>query len=133
MSSAKVELNGKVFDNPAPLLVKAANRALLDIAVMGAVRVQSQMTGPGEGRVTGRLRGAVAGHIVSSLHAQIDAGEARFGRNIEYAAWVEGVDKRNKYSRFQGHFFFRNVYQWLSRGPKEVKEMMRTAIYEAFS
>ena len=127
-----MELKGKVFDDPARRLVTAANRGLLDIAVMGAVRVQMQMTEPGHGRVSGYLRGRVAGHIVSSLHAQIDAGEARFGRNVNYAAWVEGVDKRNKTSRFRGHFFFRNVYQWLSKGPKEVKEMFQNAIYEEF-
>ncbi|ANS03211.1 hypothetical protein [uncultured Mediterranean phage uvDeep-CGR2-KM18-C74] len=132
--SSKVELNGKVFDNPGPLLVTAANRALLDIAVMGAVRVQSKMTGPGKGRVTGFLRGRVSGSIVSSLHAQIDAGEARYGRNVVYAGWVEGVSSRNR-SRpgFPGHFYFKDTFQWLSRGPKEVKEMLKNAIYEVFS
>ena len=129
----KVTMNGKVFTNPEARLVEAANRALLDIAVMGAVRVQMQMKRPGLGRVSGHLRGRVAGHIVSSLHAQIDAGEARFGRNEVYARWVEGVDQRNKTSRFKGHFFFRNVRQWLLRGPKEVRELMQTAIYEAFA
>ena len=128
-----ITMKGKVFTNPGARLVKAANRALLDIAVMGAVRVQMQMTGPGHGRVSGHLRGRVAGHVVSSLHAQIDAGEARFGRNEVYARWVEGVDKRNKTSRFKGHFMFRNVRQWLLRGPKEVRELMQDAIHEAFA
>ena len=131
--SSKGKLNGKFFENPSAKLVEAANRGLLDVAVMGAVRVQSMMTGPGKGRVSGFLRGRVAGNIVSSLHAQIDAGEARYGRNAIYAGWVEGVSSRNRpRPGFPGHFYFKNTRDWLNKGPKEVEETFQNAIHEVF-
>ena len=126
-----IRSKGPLFDGGAERLAEAVNRGLLDIAVAGGVKVQEQLYS-GHGKVTGFLRGRVSGNTIGNLNVQIDAGENRFGANVIYANWVEGITQRNQTSRFKGYFMFKNVYDWLVRQPKEVDEMLRNAIKEAF-
>jgi hypothetical protein len=130
--SVTIRTTGPFFDHDAPEeLAKAVNRGLLDIAVAGSVKVKEQLYS-GHGRVTGFLRSRVAGNTVGNLHVQIDAGEHTYGANVIYANWVEGISQRNVTSTFRGYFMFKNAYEWLKRQPKEVDEMLRNAIKEAF-
>ena len=131
MARQSVYANGPLFDDPVGHLIKAANLALRDIAVMGSNKVKEQLT-PGHGRITANLRNHVGGNLVKTLHAQIDAGEARYGANIVYATWVEGTSSRNKTTRFGGYHMFENVKDWLSRGPKEVDDLFEQALLEEF-
>ena len=126
MAKSGVFAKGPLFDNPDDNLTRAANRALTDIAVMGANKVKEQLY-PGHGRVTANLRNHVGGNLVKSLHAQIDAGEARYGANLVYASWVEGTSSRNKTTRFGGYHMFQNVKDWLSKGSKEVDDLFEQA------
>ena len=129
--SAKITTSGAFFDQPIEKLAEAVHRGLLDIATMGAVKVKEQLY-PSHGRVTAFLRGRVAGSVVGNFQAQIDAGEVQFGRNVVYANWVEGISQKNKTSSFKGYFMFKNVYDWLSRNPKEAQEMIQNAIKEVY-
>ena len=129
MAKQGVYANGPLFDDPEDHLIKAANRALTDIAVMGSVRVKEQLY-EGHGRITANLRNHVGGSLVKTFHAQIDAGEAQYGANIVYASWIEGTSSRNKTSRFSGYHMFQNVRDWLSREPKEVDELFEQALLE---
>tara|TARA_Y100000593_G_scaffold41217_1_gene79126 strand:+ start:1771 stop:2166 length:396 start_codon:yes stop_codon:yes gene_type:complete len=126
-----IRTTGPLFTGGAERLEEAVNRGLLDIAVAGGVKVQEQLYS-GHGRVTGFLRSRVAGNTIGNLHIQIDAGEKRFGKNVIYANWVEGISQRNRTSTFKGYFMFKNVYDWLKRQPKEVDDMLKNAIKEAF-
>jgi len=120
---------GPLFEDPGDNLTRAANRALTDIAVMGANKVKEQLY-PGHGRITANLRNHVGGSLVKSLHAQIDAGEIRYGANLVYASWVEGTSSRNKITRFGGYHMFQNVKDWLSKGSKEVDDLFEQALVE---
>ena len=129
MAKQGVYANGPLFDDPVGHLIKAANRALLDIAVMGSVRVKKQLY-KGHGRISANLRDHVGGSLVKSLHAQIDAGEVQLGANIVYATWVEGTSSRNPQTVFSGYHMFRNVKDWLSKGSKEVDDLFEQALLE---
>ena len=111
--------------------MRANNRALTDIAVMGANKVKEQLY-TGHGRVTANLRNHVGGSLVSNFNAQIDAGEARYGANLVYANWVEGISERNKRTSFSGYHMFEKVEDWLRRGSKEIDELFRDALVEEF-
>jgi len=119
----EVKLSGPIFSSPNKRLAKALNTSLLDIAILGSDWVKKQLV-KGHGFRTGYLKGSVGGGLVKNLHAQIDAGELHKGRNLVYAAWVEGVSKKNKSSSFKGYFMFKNVFNKLKKQPKEVKDIM---------
>ena len=127
--SLKLRTSGKFFDDPQGRLLSAANRVLTDIAVDGSVRVKKQLY-PNHGRVTANLRNHVAGSLVKDLHARIDAGETRYGKNLVYAGWVEGISTRNKTSTFKGYKMFKNVEDYLRRGSPEIDKMFENAIIE---
>ena len=129
--AVKITKSGPFFDQPNEKLAEAIHTGLLDIAIMGAVKVKEQLY-PGHGRVTAFLRGRVGGSVVGNFQAQIDAGKVQFGKNVVYANWVEGISQRNKTSSFKGYFMFKNVYDWLSRNPKESREMIQNAIKEVY-
>jgi len=131
MAKAKVTAKGPLFDDTVEALARAANRALTDIAVMGANRVKKELY-PGHGRITANLRSHVGGSLVKNFHAQIDAGEARYGANIIYASWVEGTSSRNKRSRFKGYHMFQHARDWLAKGSKEIDELFEQALLEEF-
>jgi hypothetical protein len=129
--SVRVHSDGPLFIDPVGSLQSAADRALIDIAVMGANKVKEQLY-PGHGRITANLRNHVSGGLVKSLHAQIDAGELRYGRNLVYAGWVEGISSLNKRSVFKGYGMFKNVADWLKRGSPEIDQLFEDALHEEF-
>jgi len=127
----RTQSSGPLFVDPVDHLTKAANRALLDIAVEGSVRVKNQLY-KGHGRISANLRNHVGGTLVKSFHAQIDAGEAKLGHNIVYATWVEGVSSLNKKRNFAGYGMFKNVKEWLMRGSPEIDKFFQDALLEEF-
>jgi hypothetical protein len=127
--TVKIRKTGKFFDDPQGRLLDAANRALTDIAVDGSVRVKKQLY-PNHGRVTANLRNHVAGSLVKNLHARIDAGETRYGKNLVYATWVEGISSRNKTSSFKGYKMFKNVEDYIRRGSPEIDKFFEEALVE---
>ena len=120
----RIEMQGNFFDHRNIKFAKALNDSLEEIAAIGAGKVSDQLV-KGHGFRTGFLKGAVGGGLIRNLHAQIDAGEHRTGRNVVYASWVEGVSTRNKRSRFKGYFMFKKVFLELRKQPKWVEDIMK--------
>ena len=123
-NEVKVEVQGNFFDHRNKKFAVALNDSLEEIAAIGAGKVSDQLV-KGHGFLHGHLKAAVGGGLIRNLHAQIDAGEHRYGRNIVYARWVEGVSDRNKKSRFKGYFMFRKIFMELRKKPKWVEEIMK--------
>ena len=132
MPKATVHMDGPLFTDAPKKLIEAANRGLKDIAVHAQGRVRDQLK-PGHGRVEGTLQRNVLGYQYKDLHAMVDAGEKLLGTNLIYSWWVEGVSTLNKKRNFEGYFMFRNVSDWLKKGPKEVDDYFRRALLEVFS
>ena len=131
-----VKLNGPVFDAPRQFslgLQEAVDRGLLDLAQFeGANRVKEQLY-PGHGRVTGNLRNHIGAKMRDHV-AQFDAGEtlAEGGRNLVYANWVEGIDKRNRARPgFPGWHMFQKAYDHLDNNPELYNQYIGEAIIEA--
>jgi hypothetical protein len=87
-----IKATGPMFDQATiakfqPII----NRGLLDLAIFeGANNVKEQLY-PGHGRLTGNLRNHVWASLRGDSQARVDAGSSMRGRNIEYAAKVEGL------------------------------------------
>lgn len=127
-----VTVQGNFFDHRNVKFAEALNDSLLDIGALGSDDVKRQLT-KGHGFRTGVLKGRVGFGLVKNLHMQIDAGALHFGRNIIYAAWVEGVSSLNKRSRFKGYFMFKKTADYLRKQPKEVQEIMKYHIEKALN
>jgi len=129
------KLKGPIFKTPAQVSLgfqEAVNRGLLDLATIeGSNRIKEQLY-PGHGRVTGNLRNHIGAGIVKDNVAQIDAGELKYGANITYANLVEGIDAKNKTSRFKGYQMFENVYNDINNNPKLYEDYILESIVEAF-
>ena len=111
---------------------EAVNRGLLDLATIeGSNRVKEQLY-PGHGRITANLRNHIGASIVRDHIAQVDAGEARYGANLIYSGWVEGISSRNTTSSFKGYQMFRNAYDHINDNPKLYEEYIGDALVEAF-
>ena len=119
---------GPLFKDPQGALSRGWERGLNDIAVMGANEVKKQLY-PGHGRLTANLRNHVGGGYVKNLHAQIDAGELRYGRNLVYAGWVEGISSLNQRSIFKGYGMFKNVKEWLQKSA-DIDDIFMKAVLE---
>ena len=63
--------------------------------------------------------------------AQFDAGETRYGTNLVYSNWVEGIDKRNKTSVFKGYHMFAKAHEHIDNNPKLYEKYIGDAIIEA--
>jgi hypothetical protein len=130
-----IKLNGPVFDAPRQISLgirEAVDRGLLDLAQFeGANKVKEQLY-PGHGRVIGNLRNHIGAKMRDHI-AQFDAGEtlAEDGRNLVYANWVEGIDKRNQTSVFKGYQMFQNAWEHLNNNPKLYEKYIGDAIIEA--
>ena len=129
------KLKGPMFDAPAQLslgLAEAVNRGLLDLATIeGANKVKEQLY-PGHGRITGNLRNHIGASIVRDYVAQVDAGEARYGENLIYSSWVEGISNRNKKSTFKGYGMFKSAYDDINNNPQLYEDYIGDALVEAF-
>ena len=101
---------GPLFDKDMPKnLIEAVNSGILELATIeGSNEVKDQLY-EGHGFITGNLKNHIGADLVSDLVAQVDAGRNRYGANLAYAAWIEGVGKRNARSRFKGYGMFENA------------------------
>ena len=129
------KMNGPMFETPTQVglgFAEAVNRGLLDLATIeGANRVKEQLY-PGHGRITANLRNHIGASIVRDYVSQVDAGEARYGANLIYSSWVEGISKRNKTSVFKGYGMFQNAYDHIKNNPKLYEDYIGDALIEAF-
>ena len=88
--NVRFEVEGPVLGADVPKVMKEiVNRGLLDLATIeGSNHVKDQLY-PGHGRITGNLRNHVGASLVQDNVAVVDAGEARYGADIQYAIKVE--------------------------------------------
>jgi len=129
----ETQITGKIADPTLVAQVESAiNDGLIELAqIEGANKVKDQLY-PGHGRVTGNLRNHIGSGLRSTLVAQVDAGAMRYGSNLVYAAWVEGVSTRNKSSRFKGYGMFRKMRERLASNKKAWEEYIGRAIMKVF-
>ena len=129
------KLKGPMFEKPTQIslgFAEAVNRGLLDLATIeGSNKVKEQLY-PGHGRVIGNLRSHVSASKVRDYLVQVDAGEARYGANLIYSNWVEGISSRNQTSVFKGYGMFQNAYDHINNNPKLYEEYIGDALIEAF-
>jgi len=129
------KLKGPIFKTPAQVSLgfqEAVNRGLLDLATIeGSNRIKEQLY-PGHGRITGNLRNHIGANLIKDNVTQIDAGEYRYGANLIYSAWVEGISTRNQTSSFEGYHMFENTYEYLDNNPKLYEDYIANSIVEAF-
>lgn len=85
------------------------NAAINDLTMRGQGLVQGQLYA-GHGVKTGTLRRSIHGGLVRDLTGQIDAGLYQQGENLEYAAYIEGVSRKNATSKFKGYAMFRQAH-----------------------
>ena len=112
-------------------LTEAVNRGLLDLATIeGSNRIKQDLY-PGHGRITGNLRNHIGASVPRDNVAQIDAGEFRYGSNLIYSSWVEGISERNRKSTFKGYGMFADAYIHINNNPKLYEEYIGDAIVEA--
>ena len=125
---------GPLFEPPAQVSLgfqEAINRGLLDLATLeGSNKVKEQLT-PGHGRLTGNLRNHIAANVTEDNVVQIDAGEHRYGANLIYSAWVEGISTKNETSNFDGYQMFENAHAHIDNNPQLYEEYIADAIVEA--
>ena len=107
MFSVTAKLTGKITDPNLNRETKTAiEEGLLEIATIeGQVGVQKQLY-PGHGFVTGNLFKHIGSALVGPMTAQFDAGQNRYGKNLVYAGWIEGISSKNKKSSFKGYGMF---------------------------
>jgi len=118
----KFKVDGPAFSGTIPTVMQGIiNRGLLDLATIeGSNRVKDQLY-PGHGRITGNLRNHVGANLVSDNKAVVDAGEARFGRDIAYA---EKVERR--------YGMFANAKNHIDNNPALYQQYIGDALIEAF-
>jgi len=130
------KLTGPMFEKPTQIslgFAEAVNRGLLDLATFeGSNRVKEDLY-PDHGRITGNLRNHIGASIVRDYVSQVDAGEARYGANLIYSSWVEGISTRNRARPgFPGHEMFQKAYDHINNNPKLYEEYIGDALVEAF-
>ena len=86
----------------------------------------------GHGFVIGDLKRHIGADLVDDLVAQVDAGRDRYGANLVYAAWIEGIDKRNASSRFKGYHMFENARKRIDGNQAMQDKYVERAIERAF-
>jgi len=116
------QVDGPVFSGDIPKVMQGIiNRGLLDLGTIeGSNHVKDQLY-PGHGRITGNLRNHVGANLVKDNQVVVDAGESRFGANIEYARKVE-----------QRYGMFQNSYNRINNNPRMYQEYIGDALVEAF-
>ncbi len=112
----EIELEGKLFKNPRTK--DAIRKAINKMTLVTEGRVKKELY-PGHGVLTGNLRRAVSGQVLTDLSAQVDAGEFNQGRNVVYASWVEGVSSRNARTSFAGYKMFDKARKELQKEDKD--------------
>ena len=128
-----IKQTGPLFAEDMPRnLLEAVNSGLLELALIeGSNDVKDQLY-EGHGFVTGNLKNHIGADLVDDLVAQVDAGKNRYGANLEYAAWIEGIGSRNPRSRFKGYRMFENTRKRIEGNPKMWESYIGRAIERAF-
>jgi hypothetical protein len=129
-----------------PKVVGAIEAGVLEIATIeGQANVQSQLYGTApyktKGQRHGKQSGVLYAHIgahgkdkAGALAAQFDAGQGRYGKNLVYSYWVEGVSSRNARSSFKGYRMFRNARKNIaSKGSAPIDRYIAPRLMKVFS
>ena len=140
ITTTTFKVKGPMFEKPTQVslgFAEAVNRGLLDLATIeGSNKVKEQLYGNAKdrhGRITGNLRNHIGASIVRDYVSQIDAGEARYGKNLIYSNWVEGISTRNrKRPGFPGYQMFANAHAHIDNNPKLYEDYIGDALVEAF-
>jgi len=129
----EIRQTGPLFDKDMPKnLIEAVNSGLLEMALIeGSNYVKDQLY-EGHGFITGNLKNHIGADLVDDLVAQVDAGRNRYGANLVYAAWIEGVGKRNPRSRFKGYKMFENARKRIEGNQSMFDKYIGRAIERAF-
>ena len=129
----EIKQTGPLFDKDMPKnLIEAVNSGLLELALIeGSNYVKDQLY-EGHGFVTGNLKNHIGADLVDDLVAQVDAGRNRYGANLVYAAWIEGIGKRNPRSRFKGYKMFENARKRIEGNQSMFDKYIGRAIERAF-
>ena len=129
----EIKQTGPLFDKDMPKnLIEAVNSGLLEMALIeGSNYVKDQLY-KDHGFVTGNLKNHIGADLVDDLVAQVDAGKNRYGANLVYAAWIEGVGKRNPRSRFKGYHMFENARKRIDGNQQMLDKYVARAIERAF-
>ena len=124
---------GPLFDKDMPKnLIEAVNSGILELATIeGSNEVKDQLY-EGHGFITGNLKNHIGADLVSDLVAQVDAGRNRYGANLVYSAWIEGIGKRNPRSRFKGYHMFENARKRIFGNQSMFDKYVGRAIERAF-
>ena len=124
---------GPLFDKDMPQnLLEAVNSGILELATIeGSNEVKDQLY-EGHGFVTGELKRHIGAELVDDLGAQVDAGRNRYGANLVYSAWIEGIGKRNPRSRFKGYHMFENARKRIEGNQSMFDKYVGRAIERAF-
>jgi len=133
--AVKLDESGPLFAGDMPKnLVEAVNSGLLEMALIeGSNYVKDQLY-EGHGFITGELKRHVGADLIEGqdLVAQVDAGKNRYGANLVYAAWIEGIGKRNRTSRFKGYHMFENARKRIDGNQAMQDKYIERAIERAF-
>ena len=123
MFEVDVKLTGTITDSGlAKKAIDAIEAGLLEIATIeGQVGVQKQLK-PKHGFRTGHLFKHIGAALVGPLTAQFDAGANRYGKNLIYSYWIEGVSTRNKNSTFKGFGMFKKTKKKMRSNPNMWKK-----------
>tara|TARA_B100000745_G_C20016834_1_gene345637 strand:+ start:123 stop:539 length:417 start_codon:yes stop_codon:yes gene_type:complete len=129
-----VQLTGKIADPRLERQVKdAINSGLHELAeIEGANSVRSQLY-PGHGFRTGNLKNHINADLVGDFNAQVDAGANRYGSNLIYTNWIEGISKRNAISRFKGYRMFARMFAKLRTNDRAFQRYVGGAIMRVFN
>ena len=136
MLEVEVSLQGKI-KNPGLKALgdqaeKAAMAGLLELATIeGQVPVQKYIKQDVK-KFTGHLFKHIGAAKVGPLTAQFDAGQNRYGKNLVYSYWIEGVGSRNKTSSFKGYKMFSRAYDRLSSKPNLWKKYVGERLMKVF-
>ena len=124
---------GPLFDKDMPKnLIEAVNSGVLEMALIeGSNYVKDQLY-KDHGFITGELKRHIGADLVDDLVAQVDAGKNRYGANLVYAAWIEGIGKRNSGSRFKGYHMFENARKRMDGNQAMRDKYIGRAIERAF-
>ena len=142
------KVNGPIFDSITKVsdrMIRVVNRGLLEmITIEGSNVVKKQLWGPPaaayrdsprsskHGARTRNLRNHVGANIVKDLVGQVDAGQHRYGRNLVYSNWVEGISPRNAATTFKGYHMFKNAREHLDNNPSLHEKYIGGPVTEAF-
>ena len=124
---------GPLFDKDMPQnLLEAVNSGILELATIEGSNEVKDPLYEGHGVVTGELKRHIGADVVDALVAQVDAGRSRYGANLVYSAWIEGIGKRNPRSRFKGYHMFENARKRIEGNQSMFDKYVGRAIERAF-